>query len=218
MNRLFGIRLKHIHSGMRRGRTEPPSLVFSLLPKTVEGPSLNGPGQWMGWWRGGFSGEPNLCTILPMALGQSRLVNYAVSCSICLCLAGKRQPVLVDMQQSRVSGLEGGSYCMWHVSVTFRRAPDLSQWWCSHVTKDGWASWGTFVPLCGREEWTWTECQRLSSLRFFIANTYESTAVCIYRVINGIVHPHSHKKSSFTQPHVFPNMYGLLSYVECKRW
>lgn len=95
---------------------------------------------WGGGWdggEGGFSGEPNLCTILPMALGQSRLVNYAVSWSICLCLAGKRRPVLVDMQQSRVSGLEGGSYCMWHVSVTFRRAPDLSQWWCSHVTKDG---------------------------------------------------------------------------------
>ncbi len=116
---------------------------------------------------GGFNGEPNLCTILSMALGQSRLVNYAVSCSICLCLAGKRRPVLVDMQQSRVSGLEGGSYCMWHVSVTFRRAPDLSQWWCSHVTKDGWASWGTFVRLCGREEWTWTESVRGFPLCFF---------------------------------------------------
>lgn len=33
--------------------------------------------------KGGSDGEPNLCTILPMALGQSLLVNYAVSCSIC---------------------------------------------------------------------------------------------------------------------------------------
>lgn len=164
-------------------------LSFLSFPRQWRGRAwMDRGGGWDGG-KGGFSGEPNLCTILPMALGQSRLVNYAVSCSICLCLAGKRWPVLVDMQQSRVSGLEGGSYCMWHVSVTFRRAPDLSQWWCSHVTKDGWASWGTFVRLCGREEWTWTESVRGFPLCvFFIASTYESTAGCIYRVIKGIVH------------------------------
>lgn len=88
--------------------------------------------------------------------------------------------MLVDMQQSRVSGLEGGSYCMWHVSVSFRRSlicpsggAPMSQRMDERV--------GVLLCICvGERSELELSVRGFPLCIFFIANTYESTAGCVF--------------------------------------
>lgn len=118
MTRLVGISPKRIHSGMHRGT------------QWVSEPCLSSTGQWAGcsWMeQAGSVREPNPHAGQPKALGLGPPVNYAVSCLICYVPGWQEATGACGHTVTQRVRQGGGAHCIWHVSVTLRRAPGLSQ-------------------------------------------------------------------------------------------
>lgn len=71
--------------------------------------------------------EPNPHAGQPKALGLGPPVNYAVSCLICYVPGWQEATGACGHTVTQRVRQGGGAHCIWHVSVTLRRAPGLSQ-------------------------------------------------------------------------------------------
>lgn len=207
MNRLFGIRLKHIHSGMRRDALRLWVMSFLSFQRQWRGWDwMDQGGGWDGgegglWWQAKSLHHPAhglgpvplselCCQLLDLFCAWlARGDRCSWTCNNVGCLDWKGGLIVCGMW---VWHSEGPLICPNGGALMSQRMDERV---------------GVLLCVCVGER---AELELRVSEAFLLLQTpMWSTVGCIKGT----------KMNSFTHPHFFPNLYDLyLSYVENKRW